>query len=49
MARDERKLLEDIALDIIQSAYDYDPNDFLKAVRTVSGLTDVELVNYVCK
>ena len=51
MARDERKLLEDIALDIMRSDYGFtgDLNAYMNAVKTVSGLTDMELVNYVCK
>lgn len=51
MARDERKLLEEIALDIAKSAYDYrnDLSAYMDALAMVEGLDDMALVDYVCK
>lgn len=51
MARDERKLLEDIALDIAKSDYGF-KNDlitYMETVRMIQGLSDTALVDYICK
>lgn len=51
MARDERKLLENIALDIAKSDYGFkgDLNTYMETMRMIEGLSDKALVDFICK
>lgn len=49
MARDERKLLEEIAIDIAKSQYDYRLDDYLKTVQMVKGMSNKALVDFITK
>ena len=51
MARDERRLLEEIAMDIARSQYDFNGSleELMKASETIKKLSNKALVEYITK